>query len=105
MYIIISLISVCIFILVIIYMGVRPESFAFDTTDKSCSVAKGKIVSREIYGSFIAYSVKIGKDQYNIIDKHNSLYQIGDLADVYMNFLEINYFDVKNGKNLFYLRN
>ena len=72
--------------------------------DNFIKVNRGKISNREVYGSFIAYTVNIGGDQFNIIDKHNSQYHIGDVADVYLNPFEINYFDNISGNNLIYNR-
>lgn len=83
-----------------ILLGIRPEAFSFYYSDNSIKVNNGKIFNREVYGSFIAYTVKIKDDLFNIIDKHNSQYHIDDVVDVYLNPSEIIYFDKNNGNNL-----
>ncbi|MCB9503181.1 MAG: ABC transporter ATP-binding protein [Deferribacteres bacterium] len=83
-----------------ILLGIRPESFSFYLSDNSIKINKGKIFNKEVYGSFIAYTVKIEDNLFNIIDKHNSQYCIDDVVDIYLNPLEIIYFDKNSGINL-----
>lgn len=87
-----------------VILGVRAESFSFTNSENSFKIGKGKIIKKEVLGSFIVYSVEIGKKNYNIIDKHNSPYRIDEIIHVYINTLEMNYFDKINENNLFYER-
>lgn len=84
-----------------ITLGFRPEALSSIDSKNLLRIGRGEIVNREMFGPFVVYSVNIGGNQYNIIDKHNSFYQIGGMMDVYVNPSRINYFHKITTNNLF----
>jgi len=86
-------------------LSIRAESISFNEFWDSYDIGKGKICDKEVFGSFIVYSVGVGKKKLNVIEKHNSLYKIGSIVNVYVNTVELNYFDKDSESNLFYSRN
>lgn len=87
-----------------ITLGTRPESLSLSPSDTYTLLGRGEVIGKEFFG-MVVYTIEVGEYQLRMIDSRSLFYDIGEIADVYIDLRKASFFDRVTGKNLFLKRN